>query len=267
MPFVEIPDVTLFYELRGPVGAPTIVFSNSLGTTHRMWDEVIADLEHEFCCVLYDTRGHGRSSVATRPFEIADLADDLAALLDALGISSAHIAGLSLGGMTAQSFAARHPERVHSLTLMATTAFMPPQAAWNDRATLVRRDGTQAIVAATLERWFTKGFRDAAPQSLAAVRDAFCAVDREGYAAACEAIGRMNLRPLLQNIHAPTMIIAGREDPATPVAMGEELRDGIRGSELAVLSPAAHLLAVEQPGVTAQHLRMQAGGRTISGTR
>jgi pimeloyl-ACP methyl ester carboxylesterase len=136
---------------------------------------------------------------------------------------------------------------------MATTACFPTQQSWQDRAALVRREGTAAILPATLERWFTRGFRAESPHAVDAVADVFAAIDREGYAAACEAIGRMDLRPILRDIAAPTRIIAGAEDPATPPAMAEALRGGIRNADLVMLSPAAHLLAVEHaPRVVAE---------------
>jgi 3-oxoadipate enol-lactonase len=255
MPFFSSHDVNLFYQIDGPANGPVLVFSNSLGTTHHMWDGVIERLQGSFRCIRYDTRGHGASSVPSRAFAIAELADDLAALMDHLGLAAAHIAGLSLGGMTTQALAIRHPRRVNSLTLMATSAYMPTQAAWNDRAALVRREGTAAIIEATLQRWFTPSFVQSASPDLNDVRDAFVATDRNGYAACCEAIGAMDLRPDLPKITAPTFIIAGRDDPATPVSMMEEIAAGIRHSTLAVIPDAAHLLAVEQPGATAALLR------------
>ncbi len=255
MPYVQTRAVTLFVSEAGSPHSPPLLFSNSLGTTHRMWDAVVAELSAEFRCIRYDTRGHGRSTVAAAGYEIADLADDAAAILDNLGVETAHFAGLSLGGMTGQSFAIRHPERLRSLTLMATSAFMPPRAAWEERAALVRREGPQAILDATLERWFTAGFRHGCAATVQAVADEFRALDREGYAAACEAIARMDLRSSLGGVAAPTTIIAGHEDPATPPTMAQEIRDGVRGAQLSTLSPAAHLLAVERPSETTEILR------------
>ncbi|MGL4634930.1 MAG: 3-oxoadipate enol-lactonase [Beijerinckiaceae bacterium] len=255
MPRFLTRDVSIFYRIDGPADAPALVFSSSLGTTHAMWDAVVALLDKDFRCIRYDTRGHGASSSPANPFTVADLADDLAALMHHLGVSSADVAGLSLGGMTAQSLAVRHPSLVRSLTLMATSAFMPTQAAWNNRAALVRREGTKAIIEATLQRWFTPQFLQIAPPSLAQVRDAFITTDRDGYAACCEAIGAMDLRPDLAKIAAPTLIIAGRNDPATPVAMMEEMAANIDQATLAIIPDAAHLLAVEQPHTTAQLLR------------
>jgi 3-oxoadipate enol-lactonase len=255
MPFLDTGTTRLFFMAQGSAAAPAILFSNSLGTTHRMWDAVVDQLAAEFLCIRYDTRGHGSSDVKKASFEISDLADDAVAILDHLSIKRCHFAGLSLGGMVGQSFAARHPERTASLTLMATTAFFPTRESWYERAALVRREGTQAILPATLERWFTPGFRASAPTVVKAVADGFAASDREGYAAACEAIGRMDLRPIRKSITAPTTIIAGAEDPATPLAMAETLREGIAGATLVTLSPAAHLLAVEQAAEVSSTLR------------
>jgi 3-oxoadipate enol-lactonase len=254
MPFLDTGRSRLFYMSQGPAEAPPIVFSNSLGTTHRMWDAVVGEMAAEYRCIRYDTRGHGLSDVTPAGFEIADLADDLLALLDHLDIARAHVAGLSLGGMTGQSFAARHPARIASLTLMATTAFLPTRESWYERAALVRREGTQAILEATLSRWFTDGFRAGAAQEVEAVAETFRSTPADGYAACCEAIGRMDLRPGLKDILAPTTIIAGRDDPATPVAMSEAMHEVVRGSRLVVLAPAAHLLAMEQPAAVAAQL-------------
>lgn len=255
MPFVANGATRLFFMSQGPVGAPAILFSNSLGTTHRMWDAVVDELAAEFRCIRFDTRGHGASDGPASAYEIADLADDAAAILDHLDVERVHFAGLSLGGMVGQAFAARHAARTASLTLMATTAVFPTRESWYERAALVRREGTQAILDATLGRWFTDGFRAVAPTAVAAVASDFRGIDRHGYAAACEAIGRMDLRPLLGQIRTSTTVIGGEEDPATPPAMAKALQDAIAGGRLVMLSPAAHLLAVEQAARVGAELR------------
>lgn len=259
MPFIETPSATLFVTEAGPADRPAILFSNSLGTTHRMWDAVVAELTPDFRCIRYDTRGHGASRRKNSdPFQIADLAEEAIAILDNLGLKRVHFAGLSLGGMTGQALAARYPHRLASLTLMATTAHMPPAQGWLDRAALVRRAGTKAILEATLQRWFTPGYLQADPPALGTISRDFTANDAEGYAACCEAIARMDLRALLPAISTPTQVIAGQQDPATPVSMSEFLCTHIPNARLAVLEPAAHLLAVEQPASVARALADQA---------
>ena len=245
---------SLHHTLSGPRDAPVVAFSNSLGTTLAMWNAVVPHLADHYRILRYDTRGHGGSATRDAPAEIDDLADDLLALLDALGIARIHAVGLSLGGMTMQALASAAPGRVASLTLMATAAHMPSEASWSARAATVREEGTQAIVEATLGRWFTPGFPERHPGVVEPIRRAFTACDAAGYAVCCGAIGRMDLRPRLPAITAPTLVVAGRDDPATPPAMAEEICRGIRQAELVILPQAAHLLAVERPEAAGAYL-------------
>ncbi len=252
MPQATVNGVAIHHELSGPSHAPVVAFSNSLGTTLEMWDALVPHLRGRYRVLRYDARGHGRSGRASGGFAVDDLADDLAGLLDALGVERAHVVGLSLGGMTGQSLAARRPDRVASLALIATSAFMPSPESWRERAALVRERGTEAIAEATMGRWFTPSF--AGTDAARAVRERFEAIDREGYAACCEAIGRMDLRPIVGAIAAPVLVVAGADDPATPVAMAEEIRALVPDAEMVVLPRAAHLLAVERPDALASHL-------------
>jgi 3-oxoadipate enol-lactonase / 4-carboxymuconolactone decarboxylase len=247
MPLMTVRGAALFYDLTGPEEAPVVAFSNSLGTTLEMWDAQVRALAGRYRCLRYDTRGHGRSVVTDAPFSIADLADDLADLLDGLRIDRVHLVGLSLGGMTAQSFAARHPGRLESLMLVATSAFLPTKEMWAERAATVRAHGMGSIVEAVMARWFTPDTVAVQPDVVSPVRDRFLQIDPQGYAAACEAIANMDLRGEISAIRAPTLVVAGEDDPATPLEMSEEIASLIPGAELIVIPEAAHLIAVEQP--------------------
>ena len=121
--------VQVHAEITGRDDGPVVVLSNSLGSTHRMWEPQLAALQQRFRLVRYDTRGHGSSPVPNGPYGIDDLADDLVALLDRLGVERAHLVGLSLGGMTAMRVAGRNPERVDKLALLCTGAQLPPAVA------------------------------------------------------------------------------------------------------------------------------------------
>jgi len=244
MPLIRANGVELFYDLTGPEGAPVAAFSTSVGATLEMWNAQAQGLSDRYRCLRYDTRGHGRSQVLDQPITIEDLADDLAGLLDALGVETAHIVGLSLGGMTAQALGVRHPERALSLTLMATSAYLPH--GWDERAATVRAKGMGAIVDAVLARWFTPAFAAAHPQVVAPMRERFLALDPRGYAVCCGAIRDMDLRTSNAEIQVPTLLIAGADDPATPPAMLEDIRTRVPQAELVVLPRAAHIPAVEQ---------------------
>ena len=254
MPTVKANGVDLFYDLTGPKGTPVIAFSNSLGSTLEMWDAVVPALAGRFQCLRYDTQGHGRSGTRDTPTTIADLADDLAGLLDALGIARAHLVGLSLGGMIVQAFAASRPERTASLTLMATAAHLPPPDFWWQRAATVRESGLEAVVDAIVPRWFTPAFQKRDPGAVARTRDQFLMSNRNGYARCAEAIAGMDLRERIKTIAAPTLVIAGADDPVTPPAMGEDMRARIPGAEMVVIPNCAHLIAVEQPDIAAAYL-------------
>jgi 3-oxoadipate enol-lactonase len=228
---------------------PVVVLSNSLGSTHRMWDLQLAELEARFRVVRYDTRGHGASPTPPGPYRIDDLADDLVALLDRLDIGHAHLVGLSLGGMTAMRVAARNPERVDRLALLCTGTGLPPASTWLERAEVVRTRGSGAVAGAVVERWFTAAFRAANPRVRAGCEAMVAATPAEGYAGCCEAIAALDQRDDLSSIVSPTLAVAGSHDPATPPAKLREIADGVKDGRLLVVPDAAHLANAERPGV------------------
>ncbi|MBJ7465689.1 MAG: 3-oxoadipate enol-lactonase [Mycolicibacterium sp.] len=247
--------------ISGRADAPAVVLSNSLGSTHRMWDAQLAELERRFRVVRYDTRGHGGSPVPEGPYVIDDLADDLVALLDRLDIAKAHLVGLSLGGMTVMRVAIRNPERVARLALLCTGAQLPPASAWTDRAAMVRAQGSAAVAAAVVQRWFTPTYLDANPGVRNGYEQMIAATPAEGYAACCAAIAELDLREQLSTITAPTLAIAGEDDPATPPAKLAEIVARIPGSRLLTVPQAAHLANAEQPAIITpaliEHLEQQ----------
>jgi 3-oxoadipate enol-lactonase / 4-carboxymuconolactone decarboxylase len=253
VPTVNANGVELFYETAGPESAPTVVFAHSVGCTLDIWDAQFAALSDRYRLIRYDLRSHGRSQAVKAEIEIEDLAEDLLGLLDALALDRVHLVGLSIGGMLGQAFALSHPERLNSLTLVSTTAYFPPLEFWLDRSKTVRSKGMASVANLVIPRWFTEPFRQREPDVVAGFRRWFVDTDATGYARCCEAIGRMDLRERIGAIATPTLIIVGAEDPATPPAMAEDLRQRIRGSEMVVISDASHIISVERPeAVTAQ---------------
>lgn len=226
---------------------PVLVLSNSLGSAHRMWDAQLTAFEERFRVVRYDTRGHGCSPVPLGPYGIDDLADDLIALLDRLDVERAHLVGLSLGGMTGMRVAARNPDRVDRLALLCTAALLPPASNWTQRAATVRAHGSSAVAAAVVERWFTPDFLVAHPDIRDVHQAMVAATPAEGYAGCCEAIAALDLRDDLASITAPTLAIAGADDPATPPATLEEIATGLKDARLLIVPHAAHLANAEQP--------------------
>jgi 3-oxoadipate enol-lactonase/4-carboxymuconolactone decarboxylase len=247
MPHVRANGVNLHYELSGPADAPVVVFAHSIGATMHMWDAQIAAFAGRYRCLRYDTRGHGGSETVAAPATVDDLADDMAGLLDALGIARAHVVGLSLGGMTGQAFALRHPDRLDRLALVATSAEMD-KSAWRERIATVLRDGYAPFVDGVMvPRWFTPGFAAAHPEVVAGFKARMMANDAAGYAACANVIATLDLPGRIAAIKAPTIIIVGADDPATPVAMSERIRSLVPQAEMVVIPNAAHIVAVEQP--------------------
>jgi 3-oxoadipate enol-lactonase len=239
--------VAIHHEVSGPADAPAILLGESLGTTLAMWDGQ-APLAERLRTVRYDHRGHGRSPMPPGPYEIADLGRDVLALMDRLGLDRASHCGVSLGGMVGMWLAANAPERVERLILICTSAHMPPASAWAERAATVRRTGgTETIADAVVERWLTPGYAAERPDVRATLRDMLAGASPEGYAACCDAIRDMDLRPLLGRIEAPTLVISGAEDQAAPPEHQRLIADAIPGARHEVLSPAAHIAPVEQP--------------------
>jgi 3-oxoadipate enol-lactonase len=246
----------LGHDVHGPADAPVLVLGSSLGTDRTMWDAALPRLAERLRVVRYDHRGHGSSPVPPGPYDLAGLAGDLVELLDALGIERAHVGGVSLGGMVAMQLAATRPDRVDRLGLVCTSAHLPPASSWTERAATVRTAGAGALVDAVFARWFTPAGADSA--EALRLRDAFLAVPPEGYAGCCEAVGAMDLRPLLGRITAPTLVVAGADDPGAPPPHAEVIAAGIVGgggsAEVVVLPATAHLAAVERADAVADLL-------------
>jgi 3-oxoadipate enol-lactonase len=245
MPVIDAGGCPIHVQVEGPERAPVLMLSNSLGTTLHMWDGQVEPFTRHFRLVRYDRRGHGKSGCPKGPYTMERLGRDVLAILDGLGLRKVNWCGLSMGGMVGQWLGANAPTRVERLVLTNTSAYFPDKTMWNDRLKLVREKGLAAFAGPNMERWFTKGFHERSPQAVARMAEMFAATPLEGYIGCAEAVRDMDHRALLPKIAAPTLIIAGRHDPATTLEAGEYLRDHIPGAQLTVLD-AAHISNIEQ---------------------
>jgi 3-oxoadipate enol-lactonase len=240
------PVVEVNYALEGPEDAPVLVLSNSLGSTLEMWDDQANVLRERFRLVRYDQRGHGDSPVPPGPYRIEDLGLDLLALLDRLEIERVSFCGLSIGGLVGMWLASEDADRVERLVLCCTAARFDPDM-YDARANTVRAEGVGSISDTVLERWFTPEFRASRPETLEWAESMLRGTPTEGYAGCCEVLRDTDVRDRLEGIRAPTLVIAGAEDPAATVEQAEEIRDSIPGARLTVIDNAAHLANIEQP--------------------
>ena len=241
----RVPD--LHHVIEGPEDAPVLVLSNSLGTTLGMWDPQVSALRERFRLLRYDIRGHGGSPAPPGPYAIEDLGRDVISLLDGLGIGRASFCGLSVGGMTGMWLASERPGRVERLVLVCTSALLGPRSLWDERIATARTKGMDALVDGILERWLTAPFRSENPGIVAEVSAMLRATDPEGYAGCCAAIRDMDLRDRLPSIQAPTLVVSGDRDPATPPEHGRSIADSVPGARFENLAGASHLANIERP--------------------
>lgn len=239
-----MPELHSIVQGQGPV----IVLSHALGCDLHMWDEVTALLQDRYTVVRYDQRGHGRSPASATDFSMHDLAQDAAELIAGLGRGAVHFAGVSMGGMTAQALAALHPDMVRSITIANSAARYDAaaQQGWQARVDTVRAQGVASIADGALQRWLSPEFVAGHPARVARMRDSLVAIDPQPYAQACQAVAGIALNETNAAIRCPALVIAGTLDAATPLAMSQEIADGIAGAELATID-AAHISCVEQP--------------------
>ena len=227
---------------------PALVMLHCLGVDHRFWDAATAALEQTQTVLRYDFPGHHEAPVPEGSFSIADLSAQLRDVLDREGLAPASVAGISLGGLVAQHFAATYPERTERIVLCDTTPRYTDtmRGAWHERAETARTRGVAAMTDALLNVWFTPAFVAADPPPVRYVRNCFARVSGEGYAKACEALAAADLRALLPRIAAPTLVVCGDEDVPDFLVAARELESTIPHARLEWLAPARHAAPLEQ---------------------
>jgi 3-oxoadipate enol-lactonase len=238
----------LDYRLRGRGGAPALVLANSLGTKQQLWSRQLPELTERFRVLTYDHPGHGASELPGEPWTVEAFAQGLLELLDSLALERVSLCGTSLGGMVGMALALEAPDRVERLVLSCTSAYVGPPAGWAERARSVRAEGMQAVADSVVVRWFTPELPRERPETVARFRAMLVETPPEGYARCCEALGAWDARAQISALSVPTLVIAGADDPATPVEHAELLTARIPGARLLVLERAAHLANVERAG-------------------
>jgi 3-oxoadipate enol-lactonase/4-carboxymuconolactone decarboxylase len=239
--FLDIDGVTLHVRDDGPPGAPALLLVHSLGTSVDVWDAQARALARSFRVIRYDLRGHGLSEVGPSPVAIERFAADGVAILDALGVTSVHVGGISIGGLVAIAIAAQAPARVRSLMVFDSGPAFPPPEGWHERAALIREHGPGAIADEALLRWVGPQFAvTAAGRGLRAILERTPA---EGYARGCEALAAADLTEAARRIAVPTLIAVGELDAS--LTLSNQLVGLIPGSRLAVITGGYHLPIVD----------------------
>lgn len=229
----------------GPRDGVPIVFSNSLGTDFRAWEPLLPHLPAGLRVIRYDKSGHGLSDFAgERPIEAH--AGDLAALLDHLDVAKAVVVGLSVGGLIAQAFANAHPDRTLALALCDTGHKIGSAEIWNPRINAIVKDGMEAVLEPTMERWFTEPYRESNPD-FPVWCNMLTRTSAEGYCAVGRAIRDADFTDRTRGIKAPTVCVVGAQDGATPPSLVRELAGLIQGAKFVQIEECGHLPCIEQP--------------------
>ncbi len=245
MQIADLGDVQLHYRIDGdPDGAP-VVFSNSLGTDLRLWDQILPLLPKGLRIIRYDKRGHGLSSQPPAPYTMGALVRDAEALLDHLQVRDCVFVGLSIGGMIAQGLAVKRMDQIRALVLSNTGAKIGTTEMWQDRIAAVKSGGIEALADPIMERWFSKSFR--ATPELALWRNMLVRQPVAGYVGCSATISGTDFYTPTSGLRLPTLGIAGSEDGSTPPDLVRETVDLIPGSRFELIRKAGHLPCVEQP--------------------
>lgn len=246
MQAITLNDQLIAYRHRMGGGGPCVVFANSLGSDQSLWDDVIARLGRGFDTLTYDLRGHGLSQ-ASQGYTVIDMADDLIALLVHLGLRDVILCGVSVGGMVAQSVAARRPDLLRAAILSNTAPRIGTQARWNERLSAVEAGGIESIADTILENWFAQAYRNGNSDLWGIHRAMLCRTPALGYTATCAAIRDTDLNTEVGAISVPTLCIAGTEDRSVTPDQVEALARAIPGARLEIMEGVGHLPPLEAP--------------------
>lgn len=249
---------SISYAVTGAGQPRRVALVHSLALDGEFWRPVADILSKQAAVLTIDCRGHGASGKPPGPYSVEQFADDLADVLDGVGWPSAVIAGASMGGCVAISFAAQYPSRATGLGLVDTTAWYGASAPkqWEERAQRGLADGMASLVEFQRTRWFGDAFRAQHSDVVERTIATFLKTDPRAYAETCRMMGAFDLRAKLGTLRMPTRVAVGEEDQATPIEMAKAIHDGIPGSTLSVIAGGRHLTPLEHPQRIAEEIQM-----------
>lgn len=252
MTFATINSIAVHYRLEGNRNGPALVFSNSLGTDFRIWDEMVARLAPDFTVLRYDTRGHGLTDAPAGPYAMETLADDLAGLIGHVGLKHPLVVGLSIGGMIAQSLSRRHAGLAKGFVLMDTAHRIGTEEMWNGRIADIEKGGIAALADSIMQRWFTPAYRAPGNADFAAYTNMLVRTPTVGYLGCSCALRDADYTEETKTLDRPTLCIVGDQDGSTPPDLMRRTAGLIAGARFEIVEDAGHLPCIEQPEVTAR---------------
>jgi 3-oxoadipate enol-lactonase len=234
-------------ESEGGDGAPWLVLSNSLATNLTMWDPQAAELSRTFRVLRYDQRGHGESDAPQGRYSFEQLIADVLALMDAFRIEKAHFAGLSMGGATALGLAQQHPDRLDRVIVCDSPCQSTPTSSqqWEERIAIAEKQGMEALVEPTIERWFPPEVLKANPPHLDKVREMIRSTPANGFIGCAAALADHNYAAAVATVKRPVLFLVGEKDAAAPPM--RKLNEALPGSRYVELPGAGHISNLDQP--------------------
>jgi 3-oxoadipate enol-lactonase len=243
----------LYYDLTGPESSPVVCFTHSLSSDSGMWAEQVPALLAAGLRVLrIDMRGHGGSDPVAGDYTMDQLAADVAAVTEALGIAQLHYIGLSIGGMIGQAFALNHGAKLKSLMLCDTSPASAPDAkeTWAPRIDAATKANSLAPLAdGTMERWFTDAFKSRNPGRWRQIRNTIVGTTARGFLGCAAAIQNFDFVSRLPTLKVPTLIVCGADDLGTPPSANKRIAALVPGGRYEEIAKARHLPNVERPAV------------------
>lgn len=249
MPLIRVNNVELFYQLAGPENTDVIVFSNGIFMSTASWGYQVAEISKHFRVLTYDCRGMWQSEHPAGPYSMQQHADDLAALLKALNIQKAHIAGISYGGEISMTFALRYPEMTRSLIVSSSVSHLDPllQAIGRSWAGALETHDAATLFDVTLPYNFSEGWIKENAAVLEASKKRYEQMDFSSVSELMAAFAALDLTPELKKISAPTLVLVGEEDILKSRKYSEIIAREIRGAEFLIIPHAGHAVCLEKP--------------------
>jgi 3-oxoadipate enol-lactonase len=239
----------LHYQETGPKSGPAVVLIHSLATSSEVWAHQVPVWSMNFRVVCVDLPGHGRSAVSEDAVTLANMAEQVVAVLDHLQIASAAFVGISLGGMVTQAAALNHPHRVSAMVIAHAGARTDAAVSeiWNQRIQQFEVGGIENLAHPTLERWFPRAFSESSPMTMEWMASLIEATDPRGYVMAIRAIQQLDHLDRLPQAKMPTLVVAGQADAAIPEPVASMVANRIPNAQLRLLEDTGHIGCVQKP--------------------
>jgi 3-oxoadipate enol-lactonase len=227
-------------------GSPVFLI-HGIGASRQSWDGLVEHLKHEFRCIAYDLRGHGKSPAPAPPYSLCDLVADLEALRAELGIERAHFIGHSLGGMIAPAYGRAFPDRVISLGLLSTAAGRTEVDSAKVKAVIaaMKHKGIGPVLESLKERWFTPEFASARPDVVTARLRQVLDADPDVFLSVFEIYAETEMAPWLGEVTPPALVLTGEFDGGCNPRLNRFMADALPNAELVILPGLRHAILLE----------------------